>query len=260
MWIIALAGLGLAAPAPTPELDSLRADLAHWETMLKEHGKYHFDWTEAELEQLAKGQVVKRRERLDGADRAIGAMWTGASLDELWVAVQDEEHEGVVKGLIDERLPGSTFQDKILYQRIDLPWPFADRQWVIRVVNNLPLLEKSGGKCWERTWDLTPERGARNESESAVWVTTNDGGWLAAEAAGGSLLVYHVRSVIGGNIPEDAATQWSMMTLGGMLKDIVSLSYEVPTHYVAPHGTIQRPDASHIPLFDTTTAPALSPK
>ena len=41
MWIIALAGLGLAAPAPTPDLDSLSADLAHWETMLKEHGKYH---------------------------------------------------------------------------------------------------------------------------------------------------------------------------------------------------------------------------
>lgn len=247
MWT--LAALALAAPKDIPEdASALRADIAHWEAMLGAHGKYTFKWTEDELEELAKGEVVKRRERLDGADRAMAAVWTSAPLDNLWVAVQDEDHDSMVKGLVEERLPGSTFQDKILFQLIDLPWPFADRQWVIRVVNNLDLYAKSEGRCWERTWDLTPERGAKNESESAVWVDTNDGGWLAAEVAGGSLVVYHARTVIGGNVPDDAASQWAMLTLGGMMRDIASQSLETPNHYHAPHSVIRRPDGSDIPF------------
>ncbi|MCO4748334.1 MAG: hypothetical protein KC912_26300 [Proteobacteria bacterium] len=258
MWTTMWLGVALAAKPVGTDLDQLKTDVAKWEQMLATDGKYQFGWTEDELKGLAKGDFVKRRERLDGADRAIGAMWTGANLDELWVAIQDEEHAGLVKGLIDERLPGSTYQNKLLYQRIDLPWPFADRQWVIKVVNNQPLFDLSEGRCWERTWDVTPERGAKNETEDAVWVEVNDGGWLVADVAGGTLLVYHVRTVIGGNIPEDAATQWSMMTLGGMLKDLVALSYEMPEHYLSEHSVIRRPDGSNIGHFDTAERSAVA--
>lgn len=245
LWIVAT----LAAKPPTADLSALTADLAACETHLKDSGAYQFAWTEDELADLAKGDFVKRRERMDGADRAMGAIWTPASMDQVWIAVQDEIHWDAVKGLTEERLPGSTFQNKILFQSIDLPWPFADRQWVIEVVNNQPLFTASAGKCWERTWSPHPARGAENELEDGVWVETNDGGWFLGEAAGGSLLVYHVRTTIGGNVPEDAATSWSMMTLGGMLKDLAEKSRESAGHYTADHPAIRRPDGSNIAVF-----------
>ncbi len=252
MWTTLWLGVALAAKPPSTDLGALKADVAQCEQLLQAEGKYHFSWTDAELERLAQGHFVKRRERQKGADRAIGAIWTAASMDEMWVAVQDEGHWGLVKGLVDERLPGSTFQHKILYQRLDMPWPFADRQWVIEVVNNQDLIAASGGKVWERTWSPSEKRGAAAEREEAVWVLTNDGGWLAADVAGGTLLVFHARTVIGGNVPEDAATSWSMMTLGGMLRDLVARSYKMPDHYVGDHGPIRRPDGTPIGVFDVS--------
>ena len=248
MWTL-LTAMAWAAPPERADLDALRTDLAACEAQLKTSGRYQFGWTEDEMADLAKGEFVKRRERMDGADRAIGAIWTPVGLDELWVAIQDEVHWESVKGLTEERLPGSTFQSKILFQSLDLPWPFADRQWVIEVVNNLDLYESSEAKCWERTWSPHPARGAKAELDDGVWVETNDGGWFVGSAAGGSLLVYHVRTLIGGNVPEDAATSWSMMTLGGMLKDLRDKSLESRAHYVGDHVPIRRPDGSEIGVF-----------
>ena len=250
MWTSLWLGVALAAKPTATDLGMLKADVARWDQMLEADGTYQFNWTDDELKLLAEGQFVKRRERLEGADRAIGAIWTSANIDPLWVAVQDEEHAALVKGLTEERMPGRTFQHKLLFQRVDLPWPFVDRQWMIEVVNNTALFEKSGGKCWERTWRPIPLRGAQAEAENAVWVSTNDGGWMVAEVAGGTLVVFHVRTVMGGNVPEDAATKYYMTTVGGMLRDIVARSMEMPEHYVEGHSPVLHPDGKPIGLFD----------
>lgn len=244
-----LAWLLTAALAAEADPAALKADLAKWEAALDAQGKYDFDWTDKEMAALARGEVVKRREKHDGADRVIGAVWTPAPLPELWTAVQDEWHWGHVDGLIDERLPSSTFQDKILYQRIEAPWPFKDRQWVIRIVNNLELWESTGEQVIERTWDLSDQRGAKAEVKDGVWVPVNDGGWFAASAAGGTVVAYHVRATIGGNIPDDAASTWTMMTLGGMMRGLVEASKASKGHYVGDHPTIQWPDEEPIPKF-----------
>ena len=192
--------LGVAFATSGEVTQAIASDLTRYEQLLAEHGRYSFDFTEAEIERLAAGSVVKRREKREGADRVVGAVWADVPLRELWVAVQDEWHWGHVSGLIEEKLPHSTFQDKILYQRVDAPWPFKDRQWVIRIRNNLDLLEASQNQAIERTWDLVPDRGATAEVEDGVWVPVNDGGWFAAPVGGGSLLVYHVRAVVGGHL------------------------------------------------------------
>ena len=194
--------------------------------------------------------MVKRRSKLDGADRVMGAIWSPTPLDETWAAVQDEWHWGHVDGLIEEILDGSTFQKKVLYQRIEAPWPFKDRQWVILVENSLDVWESSGRQVIERTWDVSAARGAKNEVSDGVWVDVNNGGWLAAPAAGGTVVAYHVRAVVGGSIPDDAASTWTMMTLGGMMRGLVSAAEASKGHYVGNHPRIRWPHGDEIPVFD----------
>ena len=246
MWPgLLLISMALAGPDPA----ALKADLDKWEVLLDAHGKYPMKWTQAEIDQLAAGQVVKRRHKQESADRVMGAVWTPVPLVELWAAVQDEWHWGHVDGLIEEKLPGTTFQKKILYQRLQVPWPFKDRQWVILVQNTLPLWEASEHQVIERTWDVSSARGAENETEDGVWVGLNNGGWFAASAGGGSVIAYHVRAVVGGSIPDDAASTWTMMTLGGMMRGLVESSEASKAHYVGDHPKIRWPDGEEIPVF-----------
>lgn len=217
-----------------------------WRAAMDAHATYPLEFTPAELTEARAGEIVRRRERIDGADRVIGLTWTTASRDALWVAIQDDKHFSLVEGLIDEQLPGTTPDQKLLYQRIDLPWPFADRQWVIDVRNNHALWTATSGGVWERTWGLSDVRGATNETAEAVWVSVNDGGWLLADVAGGTLLVYHVRSVVDGNVPDELATQWCYATLDTLLRGIVDRAALVPAHYVSAHADLVRPDGTVI--------------
>jgi hypothetical protein len=123
----------------------------------------------------------------------------------------------------------------------------ASRQWVIDVVNNLPLLEATEGAFWERTWTLSERRGAKNEDPKAVWLPVNEGGWAYVQAEGGTLVAYHVRSVVGGNIPDELATRWSFATLNGLLQGIADRIPWVRTHYDASHEPIRRPDGAPVP-------------
>jgi hypothetical protein len=230
----------------TPDADDISKALEAWDTALSSAAVYPIRLADEEIRAVARGEVARRRESLDGADRVLGVTWTPASRDALWIAIQDDKHFTLVEGLVDEQLPATT-DEKLLYQRIDLPWPFADRQWVIAVRNNARLWEHTEGAVWERTWDLSGVRGAQNEAADAIWVSVNDGGWLLADVAGGTLLAYHVRSVVDGNIPDELATQWCFSTLTGMLTDIVERAAAVPAHYDAAHEPLRRPDGSTIP-------------
>ncbi len=248
LGVLVVAIAAAAAPDRTPDPSQLKSDLTKWDAAITEKGRYPIEWTEDELATLAKGEVVKRRSKLEGADRVFGAVWVPNSLAELWVGAQDP-HWGLVDGLVEEELPGSNFHNKLVYQRIEAPWPFRDRQWVIRVVNNVALWKHTEGNVIERTWDLSSERGASVEDDKGVWVDVNEGGWFAATAAGGSVVGYHVRAVIGGNIPDDAASTWTMMTLGGMMRGLVEKSSATRSHYVAGHEPIRWPDGELIPSY-----------
>ncbi len=237
MWIAAVFA------AERPDAQALEAAWERWRAPLEKHGRYPLRFTEHEWQRVASGHVAKRRERLEGADRVVGLRWIDADQTTTWLSVQDP-HGNVVDGMVHEELPGSTFQHRILFQKIDLPWPMASRQWVIEVHNNLALLEATKGAYWERWWTLSDKRGARNEDPKAVWLPVNDGGWAYVDAEGGTLVAYHVRSVVGGNIPDELATRWSFGTLAGLLDGIAERIPWVRSHYGAGHEPIRQPDGT----------------
>jgi hypothetical protein len=230
-----------------PTATELAALLATLAPALERDAVTALTFTAAEVDVIAEGGVAKRRERMVEADRVIGAMWTTAPRDALWVAIQDDKHFPMVEGLVDEQLPGTTPEVKVLYQRVDLPWPIADRQWVIEILNNRSLASATSGAVWERAWVPSPARGAEAETPDAVWVTVNDGGWLLTDAFGGTFMVYHARSVVSGNLPNNLATTWSYASVEEMLNGVVDQARKLEGHYDGAHEPVFRPDGSVIP-------------
>lgn len=240
---------GLATAGPSAE--QLAADFAVARPVIIEHGVYRLNFTEREFAKAAKpGGVARRRERLDGADRVVGMMWTEVPRDKLWLAIQDDDNwDGVVSGLSQEILLGSTPQHKVLYQHVVLPWPFSPRQWLIDIVNNQPISAASRNQVWERTWTPSTRRDATIIDPDAVWVEVNDGGWLLIQASGGTLMCYHARTVVGGNVPNNLATQYAYFTLTKMMREIVERAGKINGHYSEGHELLYRPDGSVIPVF-----------
>ena len=140
------------------------------------------------------------------------------------------------EGSIDDATVLSTASARALVDFIDVDDGFVDGQ----------------GVFWERTWGLMPNQQtvpAKNLDPDAVWLPVNDGGWYLVKVPEGTLVVYHVRSVIGGNIPDNAAAQWAYMTLGGMMKNVHGRATTwVDAHYVAGHEVMKRPDGTPVPL------------
>ncbi|HHO53108.1 MAG TPA: hypothetical protein ENK18_20095 [Deltaproteobacteria bacterium] len=233
----------------TPSAGELQAAWERWRPKLDAHAVYPFRFSEQEWAKLAEGKVVRRRERLAGTDRVLGVVWSPTDLDTTWVAVQDG-HGEVVDGFTEILLPGSSFQHKVVFQRIELPWPLAPRQWVIEVTNNRALKSATQDKIWERTWKLSDRRDLAELPKNGVWLDVNEGGWFFAEAGGGTLLGYHVRTVVGGIVPDEVATRWSFSTLAGMLQRVVDRTDWIRGHYIADHEPISRPGETEIPRFE----------
>ncbi len=198
---------------------------------------------------LARGEVVRRRLPATGADRAMGAIWAPMSRDAVWVAILDDSDFTLVDTMTEIRLPDTAAGHKRLYQHIDLPWPVADRHWVLQIRNNMPLAASTQDAVWERVWDLTQRSDVPEGRPTAIWSPINDGGWILVSARGGTLLVYHARTRIGGNIPEEAVIRWAMVTLESMLRKTVERAEGIHTHYKSAHIPIYRPDGSAVPAW-----------
>ncbi len=246
-WLLLSTGLALA----NPTAQELAQGMAEVRAAIDAHAVYKLEFTDDELQQLSKeGGIARRWEKLDGADRVIGLTWTDVPRDQLWVAIQDDDNwDGVVEGLSEETLPDSVVGHKWLFQHVDLPWPFANRQWLIEITNNTTLVEKSGGAVWERTWVPSDRRDAKTIEPDAVWVEVNDGGWFLVQVGGGTLLSYHARTVVGGNIPDRVATRYAYSTLDNMLLQIVERAEAAAEHYSGDHKLLYRPDGSPISVF-----------
>jgi hypothetical protein len=239
---------GSASSPPAVDAATLRAAWESHRPALDASARYPLAFDDGFWARVAGGQVGRRRDGLDGSDRVVAAIFVPAPRDRVWVAVQDP-HGEIVEGFVDEELPSSTFERRVVYQRITLPWPLAPRQWVIEVRYNTALFASTSGGVWERTWTLSDQRGAPSEDPKAVWLPVNEGGWFLVEAAGGTLIGYHVRTDVGGLVPHEAATRWSFSTLTGLLEGIRDRSLtRVPSHYVGDHPAVRRPDGSPIPV------------
>lgn len=242
--LVSLIGI-VAFGADVPDAATLKASWERHRAAMTELAVLPLTFTEEEWAEVAKGEVARRRERLEGTDRVIGLIWVPADMDTTWIAVQDD-HMDITKGYFQDILPGSKHDDSRVYARLNVPWPFATRHWVIHIVNNGPLREKTGGAVWERNWTLDTETPTYHRDNKGVWLDVNEGGWYYVKSGEGTLLAYHARTVVGGAIPDNLATSWAFGTLDNMLSGVAERTAKVPEHYRGSHLPILRPGSTPI--------------
>ena len=159
--------------------------------------------------------------------------WTPHSRPAVWVAIIDDIHNTMVEGLTEHRLGSSESGGKLLYQRLDFPWPLNDRQWVIEIANDPPLAKATDGQVWSRHWALapsTPRWPTRRRSGRRRWTVA---GWPSM--ASRPSLSAKARTTVGGVVPDGLVTSWAMSTLDEMLADVVRAHPAEIAHYTAEH-------------------------
>lgn len=182
--------------------------------------------------------------------RAVGLLLIDAQRDAVWVAMRDP-HFGHAEELTEAPLSPTDQQPVLWYQYLDLPWPFADRHWVIEVWDSRAVAKASAGRDWEHWWDLPdrpvertleaarlhPPPAPADDVERAIHTPVNEGAWLAISLPGGRTLTgYHVTTVIGGRIPDRLVSDYTMMTLSSVLKGVQERSRTAAAHYDAHHS------------------------
>lgn len=256
--MLALLPITAAHAAPTgKELQ------AAWEVhadALTEHGRVPVPSLSAEQwDDVSSGDVVRWRQEIEGAvDGAVGVGWLPYANEHIWVGALDDVHNHLADGLTEVWLEGTSPGHKVLYQHYDVPAPFADRHWVVVVEHNPDLYAATDGVVWERVWDLdergtkalsdVPEDTVDNPDES-LWTPVNQGGWTLVPAGEGAIVVYQVRSDIGGNVPDELVVRFAMTSLGQMVDHLSQLASGVEEHYVGDHFLITRPDLQELPTY-----------
>ena len=218
---------------------------------------------QAQLERLRAGKLVRIREIPDDDEapqRIVGLMRVDQPADGLWLASRDAHYTSVDE-VIEVRLtPAGTWPSQ-WYQLLDLPRPFADRHWVVDVMDTHELAQETG--AWEHWWVLTeggPAIGAEavaagripgvdvERAADAIYTPANHGAWVTIPLPDGTtILGYHVTSVIGGAVPDKLVADYSLFMLGKLFKGVIARTPEVIEHYDAAHEPIEGGDGQPLP-------------
>jgi hypothetical protein len=246
LLLLIVVSTALAGPPSTEQLESV------WDkhkTALTTLTEQPILLQPEDFEHISKGQVAKRRIRQDGPDRVMGAAWSPLSREEIWLAVLDDTHDTLVKILSERTLYYDQDGRKFLYQHLDLPWPISDRQWVIEVWNNTQLNDATHNQVWERVWNLSDSKKMDEPDPQAIWAPMTDGAWLFIPAMDGTLVIYHVRSTVGGAIPDEVVTRWALATVDEMIVHALTRAKEIPAHYGSEHFAIDGGDNQPVRPF-----------
>ena len=247
-WTWFLAGASLAQPS-SPSIEKLENTWDKLIPQIEQNARHPIALTEQDFVTVSKGKVAKRRIREPGPDRALGMMWTSIDRNQVWIAILDDVHDTLVNALTERRLGHSQAGHKLLYQHLNLPWPVQDRQWVVEIQNNLAIADQSNGMLWERSWDLADPERMPEPDPNAIWVPVSNGSWLLVPIDGGTLVIYHTRSAIGGRIPDEVVTRWAMATLDEMMLHITERAASIPDHYRGNHEILKGGDNIEIKQF-----------
>lgn len=177
------------------------------------------------------------------------------SRDLAWLTLTDDHLSDAVSGLTEVVLRGRGSTPKLLYQRIDLPWPFVDRHWILNLSNNEALAVASG--TWERSWRVDngelPSARARTdptEFDASQTVAINRGAWLLVPLdASHTLAVYQAATVLEGNIPAAAADSWTRSSLDDLYAGLGRHAVAVAARYGAGCAPQPGADGSLIACF-----------
>ncbi len=222
------------------------ADLATaWskvERAVAEHARFPPGALDSSVWSTVAGGKIAHSQSDEGV-RGVGVI--PARREAVWLAVTDDHPVDVVSGLAQVAWNGDWAFDKLLYQRLDLPWPFQDRHWVIRSETNLAL---AGSGVWERAWTNAPEElgTARTLTDPAAFdgalgVPVNRGSWmLLALSTTDTLAIYQARVQLGGQLPAGAADQYAAVSLpdfySATLNDARSMSRRYISNCIEPDG------------------------
>ena len=220
----------------------------------------------AQEKTLKEGKVVTIIERkTDKAGRAIGMILINTDIKTLWAAYRDALHFQLQESTTEYLLSVIKPDTQIWYGYLDLPWPLADRHWIIKTWNNYKLATKTNNACWEHPWQLMKEEENNVEAKlagkkipsnvkpaEAIYTPVNEGAFLLVTIAPKkTLLVYHASTVVGGNVPSNLLPNFIASTFKGMLMDMRNRAEKlILGHYKAPHKAINGGDRKPIDLFE----------
>lgn len=200
-------------------------------------------WTQVAAGKIARPKVERG---------AMGVGLLACDRAAAWLAITDDHPVQEVDGLTQIALSGAWAGEKYLYQLLDLPWPFADRHWVLHGTTNLALAAASG--VWERAWESAPDwlpkardRVGADRFDAALPVPVNRGSWLLVDAGeGATLAVYRAEADLGGGVPEGAAEAYTSATLDGYYRATLRDAASMATRYGA--GCTPQPGGDGAPL------------
>ncbi|MEQ1565623.1 MAG: hypothetical protein ABMA64_08295 [Myxococcota bacterium] len=199
-----------------------------------------------DLRELASNPVVARRYDTPSGAYATGAMFVDAPVTSVWITLQDAPHDPPSRVSI-ERLTAPTGVRRV-HMTLDLPYPLADRQWVSDVTTNRALYDATGGVVWQRTWVKGDPALATNADPDVVWIAENRGAWTMIDCgAEGTLVLFSVRSVLGGMLPESITNTFALSTLRTAMRGLADRAHAIPEHYAAGHEVISTPTGHAIP-------------
>ena len=146
--IVLFSSLALA----TPTLSAVN-------TQITEYNRYSlFDiptLNQAQLDTLNAAEVLTILDRADkdSPQRAIGLLLSTVPAQQLWLSCQDA-HFAQQSSTTEERIRLNPDNSADWYGFLDLPWPLADRHWLVNVSNNTTMSQATNDRAWEHPWKL----------------------------------------------------------------------------------------------------------
>ncbi|MCP4872986.1 MAG: hypothetical protein GY898_30200 [Proteobacteria bacterium] len=220
--------------------------------------------TAAQLEKLDDGKVIRERvipEDPDHPQMIAGYYLIDRPRNIVWAGLRDPHLIGEDE-VYEAQLSEHSYAPSQWYQSIELPWPFEPRQWVIDVVDNLDLAKATGNRCWEHVWRETPNQeqvaaaalatgkypGMSQEVlDEAIWLDHNLGAWVIMEISPSrTLVVYHVATVLGGNISDKLVADYSALRMKKLMLEVEDAADKAAVHFVGAHAPVQGGDGAWV--------------
>jgi hypothetical protein len=134
-----------------------------------------------------------------------------------------------------------------VYSKVDLPYPLSDRHWVAELRTNRALYDATSGRVWQREWQDVDPSLAPSPDPDAAWITETRGAWTVMATDEGTLVLFSVRTVLGGLVPASITQAWAVRTLRASLQGVADRAKGMPSHYTADHERVLTPAGQPIP-------------
>ncbi len=189
---------------------------------------------------LQRGDVVSMRQTMQfeagvEVQRVSAYVVVPAERTRVWVATlgSGERH---ASRLTEISISSDGEGGALWYQHLNLPWPFADRHWVIRTEKNLALAEETDDLVWEHRWALATNSTdharellqsvgtnaiSSSDFDRSLYLTINKGGWVMMPlAADHTLVCVYATAELGGRMPDGIVARMTRKQLEKSLGDL----------------------------------------